>query len=186
MLVFLVTGVSGTGKSTLARRLASWDHRTVSADADSLLCAWTDRHGHRVERPAQPDTAWLAAHQWRWDADRLDQIIADAARDGDDALWVFGQAANALQLADRFDATFLLETDQRTMIARMGSPERGNDFGRVGDSLPAALASYTDFVAGWRQYGATTIDATGDVDTVAEQLLLAAAMAALRLNQRPD
>lgn len=186
MLVFLVTGVSGAGKSTLARRMAAWGHRTVSADADSVLCSWTDRDGRRVERPAEPDAAWLSAHEWRWDPARLDQVIAEAARGSDDALWVFGHAANALQLADRFDVVFLLEIDQRTMVARMANPGRGNDFGRVGDSLSAALASYTDFVAGWRRHGAACVDATGEVDAVAQELLMAAAMAALRLDRRRD
>jgi thymidylate kinase len=184
--VFFVTGVSGAGKSTLARLMAEWGHRAVSTDADRQLCAWTNLDGRRVDRPAEPDTAWLSAHEWRWDPARLDQIITAAARQGDDALWLFGHAANARDVADRFDATFLLEIDQQTMIARMGNPARGNDFGPVGDSLSAALASHTPFVAGWRRHGATIIDATGHLDTVAQELLLAAAAATLDLNPRHD
>jgi adenylate kinase family enzyme len=186
VLVFFVTGVSGAGKSTLARRMAEWGHRAVSTDADVQLCAWTDLDGRRVDRPAEPDAAWLSAHDWRWDPARLDSIITEAAREGADVLWLFGRAANALDVADRFDATFLLEIDQRTMIARMGNPARGNDFGRVGDSLSAAPASHTPFVAGWRRHGATIIDATGHLDAVAQELLLAAAAAALDLNPRRD
>ena len=84
-----------------------------------------------------------------------------------------------MELAGRFDAVFLLEIDQQTMAARMRRPERGNDFGWVGDSLDAALAGYLPFVAGWRRFGARSVDATRDVATVAEDLLLTAAMAVL-------
>jgi hypothetical protein len=35
-------------------------------------------------------------------------------------------------------------------------------------------------VAAWRRYGAVTIDATRPVDTVAEELLIAAGLAVLR------
>jgi len=177
---FLVTGVSGAGKSTMARQLRAWGHYAVSADGDSELCGWTDRDGRRVQRPAQPDEAWLAAHEWQWDPQRLDEIIADAERRGMDTFWLCGRAANALQLADRFDTVFLLEIDEQTMVARMSSPQRGNDFGRVGDTLRDAVATHLPFVAEWRRFGAITVDATLNVRAVGEELLMAAAMAALR------
>ncbi len=142
--------------------------------------------GARVTRPEQPDAAWLAAHEWRWDPARLDEIIAEAAGQGVPTLWMCGRAANLLRLADRFDAAFLLEIDQETMRTGMGSPRRGNDFGRVGDTLAAALASHTPFVAVWRRYGAVRIDATAGVDTVAQELLMAAGLAALRRPERGD
>ncbi len=180
MRVFFVTGVSGAGKSTLARRLAEWGHRTVSMDGDSRLCSWVDVDGRRVQRPSEPDAGWLSDHEWRWDPDRLDEIISRANAEAGDPLWLFGHATNAVDFVDRFDATLLLEIDQRTMIARMSDPRRGNDFGRVGDSLAAALASYTSFVATWRRNGATIVDASRDIDTVAEDLLMAAALSCLR------
>jgi len=166
--------VSGAGKSTLARRLAAWGHHAVSADDYDRLCGWTTLDGIRVTRPDQLDVGWLAAHKWRWDLARLDEIIAEAARLDVPSLWVCGWAANALQLAGRFDAVFLLEIDHQTMRARIGDPRWGNDHGRVGDTLAAALASHTRFVAVWRRCGAVTIDGTRGVDTVAEELLLAA------------
>ncbi len=180
MRAFLVTGVSGTGKSTMARQLSAWGHHAVSADADSELCGWVDLDGRAVQRPAHPDGAWLAAHEWRWDPRRLHEIMTDADRRGVDTLWLCGRAANALALVDRFDGVFLLELDEQTMIARMSSPRRGNDFGRVGDTLRDAVDANLGFVAAWRRVGAVTIDATGDVRAVGEELLLAAAVVALR------
>lgn len=184
MLVVFVTGVSGSGKSTLARHLAGWGHRTVSMDGDSRLCSWTDQAGRPVTRPQEPDAGWLSAHEWRWSGDRLDEILAEAAAAGSEPLWLFGQAANAAEFADRFDLTILLEIDQQMMADRMRSASRGNDFGKVGGSLSAALASYTAFVATWRRRSAIVVDATPDVDAVAEELLMAAATALLH-RQRP-
>ena len=177
---FLVNGVSGAGKSTVARQLHAWGHHAVSADADTALCGWSDGHGRRVTRPAHPDAAWLAAHQWRWDPQRLEEILTEADQLGVATLWLCGKAANALSLAGRFDAVFLLEIDQQTMGTRMQRPQRGNDFGRVGDSLDTALAGHLPFVAEWRRFGALSIDATRDVATVAEDLLMTAATTVLR------
>ena len=175
-----MTGVSGAGASTIARQLHAWGHHALSADADTVLCGWYDAPQRRVTRPAHPAAAWLAAHQWLWDPDRLDEIIAEAERVGAASLWLCGQAGNALDLAGRFDAVFLLEIDQRTMAARMRRAECGNDFGRVGDSLDAALDGHLPFVAGWRRFGALSVDATREVAAVAEDLLMTAAVAVLR------
>src|SRR6185369_16823537 len=48
---------------------------------------------------------------------------------GTDVLWLCGQAANAPELVDRFDAYFLLDIDPHVMRRRMIDTRRGNDSG---------------------------------------------------------
>ena len=177
---FLVTGASGAGKTAVARQLRAWGHLAISADGDRRLSGWEDAHGARVPRPREPDAAWLAEHRWMWSQQRLEEILADAGRDGARTVWVCGRADNALLLADRFTAVFLLEVDQRTMAQRIRERRGGNDFGRVGDTLADALAGYHAFVAAWRRFGAYPVDATRDIRDVGEELLLSAAAIALR------
>jgi broad-specificity NMP kinase len=178
MKVVLVTGVSGSGKSAVARRLTAMGRDAISMDADDQLAAWHDiATGARAPRPEAPDAAWLAGHEWRWDSDRLDAVIADARTAGVDVLFLCGLAANALQLADRFDACLLLEIDRTTMTQRLNKPSRGNVYGRTPASHDHALAAYDAYVAAWRRYGAVTIDATESLDTVAGDVLMTAASA---------
>ena len=184
MLVFLVTGPTGAGKSSVARRLQQRGHHALSLDADRQLCAWTDAEGHPVVRPDEPDRAWLAGHRWTWDANRLDAIIAEAARRRVDVLWLCGYAANALQMTDRFDLTFLLNINRDTMIRRLRARPAGNDFGRTEETLSAASTYYREFIGAWRQHGAVTIDASKDLDRVVEELLLAAVEAAIDMPDR--
>lgn len=179
--VYLVTGVSGAGKTTAARKLRAWGHEAVSLDADPRLCGWVDHSGQRVDRPAAPGAAWLATHRWVWDVTRLDDLVEEIRQRPVTTAWLCGQAANAIELADRFDAWFLLDIDQQTMRRRIRGDSRGNDFGRVGDTLHAALASHLEFVAAWRRRGAHTVDATQPLDRVVEDLLMAGAQAALHL-----
>jgi thymidylate kinase len=183
-LVFLVTGPTGAGKSSVARRLRQRGHHAISLDSDARLCAWTDADGKAVDRPAEPDRAWLAAHRWTWDADRLDEIIAEAARRPVDVLWLCGYAANARQMVDRFDLTFLLDIDRDTMIHRLRARPVGNDFGRTEETLSAASTYYREFIGAWRQQGAVRIDASHHLDQVVEDLLFAAMEAALDLPDR--
>ena len=175
--VVLVTGVSGSGKSAIARRLTAMGRDAISMDADEQLTGWHHTvSGQRTARPDVPDAAWLAEHEWRWDPDRLDAIIADA-RIRNDVLFLCGHAANGLDLADRFDACLLLELDRATMTRRLRDPSRGNVYGRTGASRDHALAAYDTFVASWRRYGAVTIDATEPLDTVADEVLMTTASA---------
>ena len=184
MLVFLVTGPTGAGKSSVARRLQQRGHQAISLDSDPLLCAWTDAAGQPVVRPAEPDMAWLSLHRWTWDANRLDGIIAEAAGRRVDVLWLCGYAANALQLVDRFDLVFLLTISRDTMIRRLRSRSPGHDFGRTEETLSAASTYYREFVEAWRRHGTVPIDAGQDLDQVVEDLLLAALEAALDLPDR--
>jgi adenylate kinase family enzyme len=184
VLVFLVTGPTGAGKSSVARRLQQRGHHALSLDADRQLCAWTDADGHAVVRPAEPDRAWLAGHRWTWDRDRLDAIIAEAAQRRVDVLWLCGYAANALHMVDRFDRTFLLDVSRDTMIRRLRGRRAGNDFGRTEETLSAASTYYREFIGVWRRPGVVKIDAGRDLDRVVEDLLLAAMETALDLPDR--
>jgi hypothetical protein len=159
-------------------------HHAVSLDSDRELCGWTDAAGRRVVRPAEPDRAWLARHRWTWDANRLDEIIAEAARGRVDVLWLCGYAANARQLVDRFDLVFLLTISRDTMIRRLRGRPAGNDFGRTEETLSAASTYYREFVEDWRQEGTVRIDASRSLGRVVEELLLAALEAALDLQDR--
>ncbi|BFU47578.1 hypothetical protein [Krasilnikovia sp. MM14-A1004] len=173
MRLFLVTGATGAGKSTVVRGLRERGHRAISLDADPRLCAWTDAAGRRVERPAAPDAAWLATHRWTWDPLRLDEIVtAETAADAAPAVWLCGYAANAAELADRFDAVFLLDIDLATMRHRLRD-RVGNDFGRAGATLDAADTYYREFTRAWRGRGAVTIDASHDPGSVLARLLTA-------------
>lgn len=167
-MAYLVTGVTGSGKSALARELARRGHHAVSADGDSQLCTWIDRDGTRVPRPDAPDLAWLRTHRWVWRPYRLDQLIAEAA---DDPLWLCGNAGNLTLLRDRFEIVYLLDIDLATMLHRIGNPNRGNDFGRTGDTLTLLTETFHDIRAYLLRLRPVVVDASRPLAQVAEDVL---------------
>src|SRR5690242_1265552 len=83
-------------------------------------------------------------HAWRWNPARLDELIAEADQLGVASRWLCGQAANALDLADRFDAILLLDIDQATMAGRMqrrGHRRRRAAADRADDAAASPMAA---------------------------------------------
>lgn len=161
MRTIWVTGFSGAGKSAVSRRLISLGHEAVSTDS--------------VERPDQPGLSWLATHHWVWDPARLDQLITSAREHGVDTLFLCGHAANALELAARFDTMVLLHIDLATVLARLDDPARGNDFGRAGHSREYLISGFERWQANLQRHADMVVDATADLDTVTRQVAHAAA-----------
>jgi energy-coupling factor transporter ATP-binding protein EcfA2 len=168
MSAVLITGMSGAGKSTIAEMLARRGLTSIDADNDPLPARSVDSDGNVVEDLSVPDFAWLARHSWEWNPARLDELIQAAAPA---TLYVCGGAANQLELAGRFTQVFLLEMDERTMLARLDAPSRDNDWGRIGDTreyLRRRLPGHQDRL---RAFGAIPIDARQPLDQVVDAIL---------------
>ncbi len=168
----LITGFTGTGKSTLARHLRLAGHDALSTDDDPLLAQWVDqRTGLAVERPDEPDRVWLASHHWIWQPQRLDDVIIQHRSAGVARLWLCGNADNAEQLRDRFHVVILLVTDIGTVLARVDQESRGNDWGRVGDSRVELIANHERWNRDQSTWADHIIDATWPVDEVVAAVL---------------
>jgi adenylate kinase family enzyme len=107
----LVTGMSGTGKSTALAELG--------------------RRGFRVVDTDSPDwSAWVAldddpAGEWLWREDRIARLLAsNHAR----TLYVSGCMSNQGAFYDRFDAIVVLGAPVEVILERIQS--RTNDYGK--------------------------------------------------------
>lgn len=118
----LVTGMSGTGKSTVLAELARRGHRTVDTDDPGWI---TD-----VQTPLGPEPMW--------DLERIRGLL-DAHRAG--SLFVAGCVANQGAVSDRFDAVVLLSAPIEVLSARVF--DRANPFG----SRPEERAKIADDLA---------------------------------------
>ena len=161
-----ITGMSGTGKTTIAVVLARQGLAAIDADDDHLLSRNIDSNGNVVEDVAVPDFAWLARHSWEWNPARLDELIGAAAPA---PLHVCGCADNELELADRFTQVFLLEIDEPTMLARLAS--RDKEFGRIGDTREYQRRKLPEYQSRLRASGAIPIDARRPLDQVVATIL---------------
>jgi broad-specificity NMP kinase len=98
----LVTGMSGTGKSSVLHELAGRGHRVVDADEPG----WTDE---------VPDHAGRGSERV-WNEDRMSALLADPLMP---SLFVAGCAPNQGRFYDRFDAVVLLSVARDILLERV-------------------------------------------------------------------
>lgn len=120
--VVLVTGMSGTGKSTVLAELGRRGHRVVDTDEAGWIVA--------VQTPGVVEPLW--------DLERVGALL-DSHRAG--RLFVGGCVANQGALYERFDAVVLLSAPLEVILARVA--ERANPFG----SSPADRAKIASDLA---------------------------------------
>ena len=153
----LITGLSGTGKSTVIAALAARGYKTVDTDYDG----WSEI----VEIPADPLTGVTTDQRWR--EDRIARLLAteDAA-----VLFVSGAAPNQSTFYDRFDHVVLLSAPVEVMRERMRA-RTNNPFGKDPADLARALALKATVEPLLRRAADVEIDTSVPVDEVVERIV---------------
>ena len=113
MTTVLVTGMSGTGKSSALAELARRGHRVVDTDEDG----WTE----------DVPTAAARGSERLWREDRIDALLAGH---GTGTLFVAGCVANQGRFYARFDAIVLLSAPADVILERVAS-RYSNDYGKT-------------------------------------------------------
>src|SRR5262249_26948921 len=100
MKTILITGMSGTGKSTVILDLQSRGYKAVDLDCDPFS-VWIDAE----EDPAYPDNEVAPGKDWVWHEGRVRELLA--AQDTE-LLFVSGCASNMSKFYPDFEHVVLL------------------------------------------------------------------------------
>jgi adenylate kinase family enzyme len=113
----LVTGMSGTGKSSALAELGRRGYRVVD----------TDEPGWREYRAYVDPADELHRGEWLWVEDRMTELL-----DSDDgrSLFVQGCVRNQATFYDRFDAVVLLSAPAGVILERVAG-RTTNDYGKT-------------------------------------------------------
>ena len=133
MTKVLVTGMSGTGKSSALAELERRGHR-VSGTGKSSALAELERRGQRVVDTDDPDwTEWIpiaeehGGGEWLWVEERMTELLdLDHSR----TLFVSGCVRNQAKFYGRFDAVVLLSVPAQVILDRIAS-RTTNDYGKA-------------------------------------------------------
>lgn len=154
----LLTGMSGTGKSTLASALAARGYKAVDADT----AEWSEW----VDVPDDPDPV-RDGKDWVWREDRIRHLLST---EDAEVLFVSGCATNQRRFSSRFDHIVLL-TAPAPLIAERLATRTTNPYGRHPDELARVLRLQRTVEPLLRRAASLEVDTSAPVDEVIDTIL---------------
>ena len=164
---YLIEGVSGTGKTTVAEELQRRGYHVLHGDRE--LAYWGDpKTGEPLDEPAHESemdrVVWQQEH-WLWNIDRVKSVIADRSKP---ISFFCGGSRNFSRFIDLLDRVFVLDVDPDTLKLRLASRPEDEFGGRPieRDLILRLHATKEDIPK-----GDVVIDATASLEHVVDQIL---------------
>ncbi|PPK95425.1 shikimate kinase [Kineococcus xinjiangensis] len=153
MLRVLITGMSGTGKSTVLTRLAALGHRVVDTDSDAWSRWTTDEHGRA---------------DWVWREEAITGLLT-GHRGG--SLFVAGCKSNQGRFYPLFEHVVLLSAPASVLLERIAE-RTTNDYGKDPAERALVLRHIAEVEPLLRRTATLEIDTTLPLDVVVHRLHL--------------
>jgi len=158
----LITGMSGTGKSSALAKLRERGFEVVDTDEPGWVI-WSDEDGGYV-----------------WREDRIAELLS---QDRGVTLYVSGTVSNQGRFYRDFDAVVLLSAPVNVLLKRLES-RTTNDYGKAGDERELIVRQVAEIEPLLRATCTHEIDATRALDEVVTELAAIGAGPASTLAQK--
>lgn len=157
----LLTGMSGTGKSTVIRELAARGYKAVDADCDEFSEWVTFIDASAPGSPVESDRDWV------WRADRVQALLST---EDADVLFLSGCAPNMGQFLPQFDHVVLLSAPATVIVAHLGT-RTNNLYGKQPDEVARVLDLLATVEPLLRRAAGHEVDTSAALDAVVATVL---------------
>ena len=151
MIRVLITGMSGTGKSSVLQRLAELGYKTVDTDEGDMTVTLQSPSG--IER--------------LWNEDRMSVLLA---QEDIDLLFVSGTCRNQVRFYPRFDRIILLSVPTAVLVHRLKT-RTSNSYGKKASEIAETLRFVNTVEPLLRAAATLEVDTTSPLHEVVEIIL---------------
>lgn len=162
----LLTGMSGTGKSTVIRALAARGYKAVDADYDGL--------SELVSVPEDEPTGLDPGQDWVWREDRIRDLLAT---EDAEVLFLAGCAPNQGKFYPQFHHVILLTAPAHVIVERLAA-RTDNPYGKRPEEVARVLRLRETIEPLLRRGAGHVIDTSAPLDRVVAEVLRIAGLPA--------
>jgi len=165
---YYITGVCGTGKSTIAEELNKRGILAIDQDSKEYgFCNWKhNQTKEKVEFEYGIGKEFLEAHDWYCDIEKLKETLNSI----EGIVFVCGVTANQDQYLDLFDKVFLLQCPVEVFTKRIDTRDT-NHFGKHISEKEHILDWYQELEERLINKGAIVINSDAPVNAIADVIL---------------
>ena len=156
----LLTGMSGTGKSTLIQAFAGRGYKAIDTDGDE----WSEWVNAADDSDAAGSTAEA---DWIWREDRIQRLLST---EDAEVLFVGGCKSNQGKFYPRFDHVILLSAPVELLLQRLAT-RTTNPYGKHPDELAQVLRYLRTVEPLLRRGASLEVDTSAPLDQVVETIL---------------
>jgi adenylate kinase family enzyme len=171
MSLFFITGIAGSGKSTVQKELKSRGYEAYDTDDDGFAKWHNNETGyiHPKSSVKNEDRTkeFLKIHSWKVPRQEVEDL---ASRAKGKTIFLCGVAANEDEIRDLFKAVFELTIDDETLIHRL-TTRTNNDWGKQPHELQQTLESQHNIDELYRKHNPILIDATQPIEVVVDNII---------------
>lgn len=166
--LYFVTGISGSGKTTVARELIKRGYVALDSKVTKGIFHFADSEGRHAPDFRPQDKDWSDKYRWALNVPLLHRLL-EQNKDSK-AIFLCGRG-NIRQHWTLAEKVFLLRVDAETMIKRLNRADRDNDFAKD-KATQAKLLDNLEFIQrSLADAGAISIDAKQPIDIVVDTIL---------------
>ncbi len=165
---YYITGISGTGKTSIAIELKNRGMYAIDQDSRVFgLCNWrNNKTKDLVKFEYGIGKEFLEENDWYCDIDKLKTLL----NNGPDLVFVCGVTANQDEYFNLFDKVFLLQCPPEIFLKRLDDRE-DNKFGKHSSEKEHILGLYKNFEDNLINKGAIIINSNNPIDVVVDDIL---------------
>ena len=161
----LITGVAGTGKSTLSNLFNSEGFSSIDVSSVPELCYWREKATHnKIEFGEIRDEKWFELNERICDPHYLETILNNYSN-----IFVCGVFSNIFELLYLFDKIILLQCNLEVLLKRLRC--RDHKFGKTQIEQDLIRRFQSKFELRMLSYGAIPINSNVPIEIVLEKVI---------------